>query len=58
MRYTFTVYQEDSDITEEFNLEMNFQAVTTKQVVDNFELFLRGAGFHPDSIKEELGREL
>lgn len=58
MRYTFTVYQEDSDITEEFNLEVNFQAETIDQVVANFELFLRGAGFHPENIKEELGREL
>lgn len=58
MKYTFAVNQERDKCFGEFNVEVSFEAETISEVVENFELFLRGVGFHPDCIKEELGREL
>ena len=54
MDYKFSVDSKDP----EYSVIMNFKAETINEVVENFELFLRGVGFHPDCIKEELGREL
>lgn len=58
MRYNFTVNQESDKCFGEFNLDISFEADNINDVIDNFELFLRGVGFHPDTIKEALGREL
>lgn len=53
MKYTLKVEDEYSD----FKNEMTFSAVTIDEVFLNIKLFLRGTGFHPDSIREMLNED-
>lgn len=50
MKYTLKVEDEYSD----FKCDMTFSADSITEVFENIELFLRGAGFHPDCVREML----
>lgn len=53
MKYTLLV----EDMHSDFAVKMTFDAVTIQDVMSNVELFLRGAGFHPDCVREQLINE-
>ena len=40
-----------------FKNTLEFEADYIGDVVENFELFLRGSGFHQDSIRDYLHRD-
>lgn len=50
MKYTLRVDSPEDN----FSVEVKFEAEAIEQVIENVELFLRGAGFHPATVKDYI----
>lgn len=53
MKYTLKCESDDPS----YSVEIKFEAEYIGDVVENFELFLRGVGFHQGNIDDYLNKE-
>jgi hypothetical protein len=56
MKYTL-ICEDTFEGKTEWKNTVEFEADFIYDVVDNFELFLKGCGFHPDNVKEVFSGE-
>lgn len=54
MKFTFHV---ENTLPKDFEIGVEFEAEYIGDVVEKFELFLRGAGFHQQNIDEFIAKD-
>ena len=57
MKFTFIAELDKEVATQPFKNTLEVEADYIGDVVENFELFLKGSGFHSDNIEEFLKKD-
>lgn len=57
MKFTFIAELDKEVTTQPFKNTLEVEADYIGDVVENFELFLKGSGFHSDNIEEFLKKD-